>query len=433
MSEVVRQMASQFRDQLGTWLDGKGLPDWSTGAVTIGIFLVALLVIGWVTFAILRPLVLRGAKSLAKRTATTIDDRLFGFGVFRWLTHVAPAIVFHELAPAFYVTEAPWLGGLLMAVSRLYLIVAIFLVFDSLIDAGRAVYRESELSRKFPIEAIVQVVKLVAFLVALLLGISVLVDQPPLVLLGGLGVFASVLMLVFKDPILGFVAGIQLTSNEMVLPGDWVEMPARGADGDVIEVGLTTVKVRNWDKTITMVPTYAMISESFRNWRGMTESGGRRIKRSLFVDVSSIRFCDPPTLERFSKIEYIAEYLAEKEREIAAWNREHGIDEEATEVNGRRLTNVGTFRAYVEAYLQNHPRIRKDMTLLVRQLSPGDRGLPIEIYCFTSTTAWLEYESIQADIFDHLLAAAREFDLRIFQSPSGLDVREAMAGRESGG
>jgi miniconductance mechanosensitive channel len=235
----------------------------------------------------------------------------------------------------------------------------------------------------------------------------------------------AVVMLVFRDAILGFVAGIQLSANQMVSPGDWIEMPKYGADGDVLEVALTTVKVRNWDKTITTIPTYALISESFKNWRGMKESGGRRIKRAIHIDMHSIRFCDEPMLQRFSKIEFVSEHLARKRQEIAHWNADRGVDDSAP-INGRRLTNIGTFRAYLIAYLRAHPMIHQEMTFLVRQLAPTPHGLPLEIYVFSRDQVWANYEGIQADIFDHVLAVAPEFDLRIFQTPTGGDVRAAL-------
>ena len=229
-------------------------------------------------------------------------------------------------------------------------------------------------------------------------------------------------MLVFRDSILGFVAGIQLAANRMVSVGDWIEMPAYGADGDVLEVALTTVKVQNWDKTITTIPTYALISESFKNWRGMSESGGRRIKRSVSIDMSSIKFCDLEMLERFEKIQYISGYIEQKKNELKDFNRAMSVDT-ASLVNGRRMTNIGTFRAYVQAYLQNHPKINKDMTFLIRQLPPTENGLPIEIYVFSNDKVWANYEAIQADIFDHVLAVVPEFDLRVYQNPTGADFR----------
>jgi len=233
---------------------------------------------------------------------------------------------------------------------------------------------------------------------------------------------AAVLMLVFKDPILGFVAGIQLSSNKMVGIGDWVEIPQHQADGDILEIGLTTVKVRNFDNTITTVPTQSLINDSFKNWRGMQESAGRRIKRSINIDINSIRFCDEAMLTRYSRIQYITDYLQSKQNEIEEHNQQQKLDLSSL-ANGRRLTNVGTFRAYIQAYLEKHPQINQNLTLLVRQLEPSNNGLPIQIYVFSKEKNWVKYESIQADIFDHLIAVAEEFDLRIFQQPSGTDFQ----------
>jgi len=247
-------------------------------------------------------------------------------------------------------------------------------------------------------------------------------NKTPIFLLSGVGALAAVMMLIFRDSILGFVAGIQLAANKMVAVGDWIEMPKYGADGDVLEVALTTVKVQNWDKTITTIPTYALISESFKNWRGMAESGGRRIKRSVSLDMSSIKFCDEEMLDRYRKIQYISEYIETKKIELEKFNQATEVDH-ASLANGRRMTNIGTFRAYVQAYLRNHPEINKDMTFLIRQLPPSENGLPIEIYVFSKDKVWANYEAIQADIFDHILAVVPEFDLRVYQNPTGADFQ----------
>ena len=260
-------------------------------------------------------------------------------------------------------------------------------------------------------------------------GISVLslvLGRSPLLMLSGLGAMSAVLMLIFRDAILGFVAGIQLATNRMIQRGDWIEMPSHGVDGDVLEVGLTTVKVQNFDKTIVTIPTYALISESFKNWRGMSESEGRRIKRAINIDVGSIRFCTEEMLARYARIQPVADYVERKRDELARWNAEHGVDADDP-VNGRRMTNVGTFRAYIVAYLRHHPMVHQQMTFLVRQLDPSEHGLPIEIYVFSRDQDWVRYEDIQADIFDHLLAMVAQFDLRVFQSPSGPDVERALA------
>jgi miniconductance mechanosensitive channel len=304
----------------------------------------------------------------------------------------------------------------------IYMIIILMLVLDSLLNTVEDVYQNFRASKEIPIKGFIQVLKLALYFVTAIFVISILLNKTPVYLFSGIGALAAVMMLVFKDSILGFVAGIQLAANKMVSVGDWIEMPNYGADGDVLEVALTTVKVQNWDKTITTIPTYALISESFKNWRGMSESGGRRIKRSVNIDMSSIRFCDVEMLERFGKIQYISEYIETKKIELKEFNQATKVDN-ASLVNGRRMTNIGTFRAYVKAYLQNHPMINKDMTFLIRQLPPTEHGLPIEIYVFSKDQVWANYEAIQADIFDHILAVVPEFDLHVYQNPTGADFR----------
>ena len=264
-----------------------------------------------------------------------------------------------------------------------------------------------------------QLVKLAVFAVATILVIATLMDRSPLILLSGVGALAAVLMLVFQDTLLSLVASVQISSGDMLRVGDWIEMPQMNADGEVIDIALHTVKIQNWDKTITTLPTRKLISDPFKNWRGMQESGGRRIKRSLFLDQNSARFLTAPEEARLRRFRLLHGYLEEKDRELRDWNARQGVDDP---FNARRLTNLGTFRAYVERYLRSHPGIRPDMTLLVRHMAPTPKGLPLEIYCFTTTTAWNAYEAIQADIVDHLLAILPEFGLRVFQNPSGADL-----------
>jgi len=257
--------------------------------------------------------------------------------------------------------------------------------------------------------------------------IAIIIGKNPMSLLVGLGASAAVLMLVFKDTILGLVASVQLSANNMVKPGDWIEMPSRNADGTVLEITLNTVKVQNWDRTISTIPTYAMVSESFHNWKGMEESDGRRIKRSVFIDKKSVSFCSDEMLERFRKIHILKEYIDEKTAEIKQYNEERGIDS-SIPVNGRRLTNIGVFRKYMELYLKNNPKINQEATCMVRQLQPTERGIPMEIYCFSNEKTWVLYEGVQADIFDHVFAIVPEFGLKLFQNPSGDDFRALTQG-----
>lgn len=300
------------------------------------------------------------------------------------------------------------------------MIVAVAIGIGAGLDMANALYARSPRAHRRSIKGYLQVLKIVIYAIATILVIAALIDRSPLLLLSGLGALAAVLMLVFKDTILSLVASVQLNSNDMLRVGDWIEMPQVNADGDVIDIALHTVKVQNWDKTITTIPTWRLISESYRNWRGMQESGGRRIKRSLLIDQTSARFLTDAERERMRRFLLIDDYLADKSAEMADWNAKL-VEAGRDPVNMRRSTNIGAFRAYVQNYLENHPRIRQDMTLLVRQMQPTESGLPLEIYAFTATTAWAEYEAIQADIFDHLLAILPEFDLRLFQSPSGAD------------
>nr|WP_275441646.1 mechanosensitive ion channel domain-containing protein [Psychrobium sp. MM17-31] len=293
----------------------------------------------------------------------------------------------------------------------------------SILDVVLDIARDRGLNKKLPVKSINQLVKLIIFLIVAVISISTIFGKSPLYFLSGLGAMTAVVLLVFKDTILGFVAGVQLAANQMVSRGDWIEMPKYGADGEVLEVALTTVQVQNWDKTITMIPTYALISDSFKNWRGMEQAGGRRIKRSIRIDVNSIGFMDQALIERLKKIDSIADYLTQKQAEIDEQNQQLTSDL-TLGANGRKLTNVGTFRAYLEYYLKNHPMVSKDMTMLVRQLAADENGLPIEIYLFCTDIRWANYEAIQADLFDHIYAVLPEFDLRAFQSPSGYDWRK---------
>ena len=367
-------------------------------------------------------LIVSVVKSLVSRSRTTWDDTLVERRVFSKLSHLAPALVLYTGMPL-ALEGYGLLTSLHSSAALIYMILVAVLVVDSLLNAVHDIYGTFEISREVPIKSFLQVLKLVLYFVSGILILSIVLDRTPLYFLSGLGALTAVLMLIFKDAILGFVAGIQLTANRMVAPGDWIEMPRYGADGDVVELTLTTVKVQNWDNTITTVPTYALISESFKNWRGMQQSGGRRIKRAIHVDMNSIRFCTEEMIGRFSKIQYISKYVETKRAELAEHNRSAKVDDSSL-ANGRRMTNIGTFRAYVQAYLQNHPMVSQEMTLIIRQLAPGEHGLPIEIYVFCTDIRWAHYEAIQADIFDHILAVLPEFDLRIFQTLSGSEFQD---------
>lgn len=353
-----------------------------------------------------------------------------------WLQIITHNKLFHRLAFTLQgiivnIQAALWLqkgseaAEILVTCAQLWIMMYALLSLFSLLDVILNLSQKLPAASQLPLKGIFQGIKLIGAIIVGILMISLLIGQSPAILISGLGAMAAVLMLVFKDPILGLVAGIQLSANDMLKLGDWLEMPKYGADGAVIDIGLTTVKVRNWDNTITTIPTWSLVSDSFKNWSGMSASGGRRIKRSISIDATSIHFLDEDERQRLHKAHLLKPYLTTRHQEIDEWNQL--LDAPESVLNHRRMTNIGTFRAYLNEYLRHHPRIRKDMTLMVRQLAPDDHGLPIEIYAFTNTVVWLEYESIQADIFDHIFAVIEEFGLRIHQSPTGNDIR-ALSG-----
>ncbi|HHU72130.1 MAG TPA: mechanosensitive ion channel [Clostridiales bacterium] len=344
------------------------------------------------------------------------DDVIIKHKLLERIVNVIPGIIVYNFAPYFYNYDELVRKG-----ATIYIIIIIMLIINEFLNVINDIYRSFPISKVRPITGLLQVVKIVVYIIIGILIIADLMGKDPLVLLGGIGAFAAVFSFVFKDAILGFIAGIQLTSNDMLRIGDWIDMSKYGADGDVVDITLTTVVVQNFDKTIVTIPAYALISDSFKNWRGMKEFGGRRIKRAIYIDVNSISFCTHEMIEKFKKIDLLKDYLADKEYEIENYNKEKSLDE-MLQINGRHLTNIGTFRAYVMNYIKNHPGLLTDRLLIVRQLAPEDKGLPIEIYGFTATTDWVQYEDIQSDIFDHVLAVVGEFGLRVFQKPSGRDL-----------
>ncbi|MFT6407376.1 MAG: miniconductance mechanosensitive channel [Arenicella sp.] len=385
----------------------------------------AVWLIATISYFLVKHGLIRAINSLIAKSKSHLDDVLIKHKVFSRVAHLVPASIVYKLMPQ-ALTSYPWLSNIIVDAAAIYIVVVVALIVDALINSLLEIYHSFSISRRVPIKSFAQVIKLITYFVALIVIASIIIGESPLNLFAGLGAMTAVLMLVFKDPILGFVAGLQLSSNRMVAIGDWVDIPQHDASGDVMEIALTTVKVRNFDNTITTVPTQSLINDSFKNWRGMQESPGRRIKRSIFIDINSIEFCDDDAIARYSKIDYIKEYLKTKKVEVNAYNAKTESHTESR-VNGRRLTNIGTFRAYVLAYLQHHPSINQDLTIMARQLSPTESGLPIEVYAFSSDKNWVNYEGIQADIFDHLLAVLNDFDLRVFQKPSGLDLKNLAA------
>lgn len=391
-----------------------------TEDLTSAIILVIILAIAFLGDAICKHIILTAVTRLVKKTKATWDDVVFDRKVMINLSHLVAPIILYILLPL-AISNA----GLLAFIQRICMIyiIAIFLKFISaLLAALYHVYSEREQFRDRPLKGLLQTVQVILFFIGGIIIVSILIDKSPMVLLTGLGASAAVLMLVFKDSIMGFVSGIQLSANNMLRVGDWIEMPKYGADGTVIEVTLNTVKVRNWDNTITTIPPYALVSDSFQNWRGMQESGGRRIKRSIRIDMNSVKFCTPEMLAKYRKIRLLKDYIEETEKVVEEYNKEHGIDNSVL-VNGRRQTNLGVFRAYLTNYLKSLPAVNQDLTCMVRQLQPTEQGIPLELYFFSSIKAWIPYEGVQADVFDHVLAIIPEFDLHVFQNPTGEDFR----------
>jgi miniconductance mechanosensitive channel len=408
-------------DQLADLLNSAstGLADHPIIAAVLGVTLLA--VVALIADLVAKRQLVRLLSGLAMRTRSTWDDALIEQRVFSHFAQCVPAVV--------VMIGAKWIpgigGGTLHVIENFtlaYLALMITLALGALMSAANSIYEQYPMAKNRPLKGYLQVAKIILYCLGAILVISALLDRSPLLFLSGLGAMAAVLILVFRDTILSLVASIQLIGNDMVRVGDWIEMPDSNADGDVIEVALHTVKVQNWDKTITTIPTHKLISESFRNWRGMSESGGRRIKRSLLLDQNSIRFLTDDETAKFKRFALLKDYITEKQQELST--EKSGLNsDEASAVNLRRLTNIGTFRAYIVSYLRGRADISDTLTFLVRQLPPYADGLAIEIYVFTNTTEWVAYEGIQADMFDHLLAIIPEFGLRVFQNPSGMDVR----------
>jgi len=414
----------ELRLQISQWLSDWGVNSTPSDGVSTSVLVFASLVLAMIAYLIVRRGVVRTMNIVIQRSKVNWDDIFMGHNVLEKFSYIVPALVLDLLLPI-ALTEHHLMSSLIDRLLSVSIVIILIRAVYSALDAFNEIADVNLVSRRLPIKSFVQLFKLFLFFVAVIISISVIADQSPVYFLSGLGVATGLVMLVFRDTILGFVAGIQLAANRMVSTGDWIQMDKYGADGAVEEVSLTTVKVRNWDKTITMIPAYALVSDAFKNWRGMSESGGRRIKRSVSIDIHSIGFLSEEDRVRLSKINYLKDYFAAKNEELADFNSL--VDDADMPVNSRHLTNIGTFRAYLKEFVSNHDKIHKDMTLLVRQLAPTAEGVPIEIYIFTNDTRWAFYEGIQGDIFDHVFAILPEFGLRAFQGPTGSDIRSLKA------
>lgn len=391
--------------------------------VRLLIMMAVLAIIAWLIHIITKRVVIGSLYKFLKKTSISWDDLFVEHKVFDNVAHIVPALFLKSVAEIIFRDFdqlLPWV----IKLTDSYLIIVGMMVVLLFIKVIELLMTKIPAFYDKPIASYFQVIRIIIYTAVGILVLSVLMGRSPLYFLSAFGAMTAIFLLIFKDTILGLVASVQISTNDMVRVGDWVEMPKFNADGDVLAINLNTVKIQNWDKTITTVPTYHFITDSFKNWRGMQESGGRRIKRSVFINIQSIKFVDPETRELYKSYNLIKEFIIRRQLEIEAFNIENKVDTTHL-INGRRMTNIGVFRNYIELYLRSLKTVRQDMTLLVRQLPMADHGLPIEIYCFTNTTSWTEYETIVADIFDHLLAAAIFFDLDVFQKPSGSDIAEA--------
>ena len=420
-SNIADTISFPLQDRFQEWLSNVGFSDNLAVITKTTIVVIAIIILCILANFITKKIIISILTRIIKKSKNQWDDIFLEKKVFNRLSQLAPAIIIY-FTVGFALVDYPAWVPVIKSATYIYILLIGLMVIDSLLNALHEIYGTFPISKERPIKGFVQVVKIIIYFVVVILILSILLNKNPAYFLTGLGAVAAVLMLVFKDTILGFVASVQLSANNMVKIGDWISMPSQGADGTVTEISLNTIKVQNWDKTISTIPTYTLVSDSFKNWKGMEESGGRRIKRSINIDMKSVKFCSDEMLNKFKKIHILLDYIKFKRDELNKYNKENDIDE-TVKVNGRRLTNIGIFRKYLEEYLKSHPKIHNNMTFMVRQLQPMEKGIPIEIYGFSNDQSWVNYEGIQSDIFDHILAVVPEYDLKIFQNPTGDDFR----------
>jgi miniconductance mechanosensitive channel len=416
--DVFESITRYLRD----WLIDSGIS--GSVAKTIADYSGFLLVIAiaLVIFYIAKFIIVRWVHRLAAKSTSNWDDIFVERKVFKRLAYLIPAFIILQGSP-YVIPDYPVTLSVVLILIKAYIATVSVIVLRTVLDAANDIYTSYEISKTRPIKGFIQVGKVFLYVIYVIVLITILfLRSKGFGWIAGLGAFSAVLLLVFKDPILGFAGGIQLTMNDMLRIGDWIEMPKYNADGVVLDIGITTVKVQNWDKTITTIPTYFFVSDSYKNWRGMQESGARRIRRHILIDLNSIRFCTTEMLERYARYEYVADYVTQTQEDLNVYNLERRVDP-GVMINGHRQTNIGVFRAYLTSYLKNNPNLHQDLSLMVRQLQPTETGLPLEVYAFSKEQEWENFESVQSDIFDHILAGISFFDLKLFQSPSGIDFQ----------
>jgi len=409
---------------LEQWILNFGFNAYWANLIGDAIFFISLLLISYIANILIKKSIPLIVTRLVRKTKTNWDDIMLKRKVFTRLSQLAPILIIYYGIPNVF-PEAPDFILLVQKTVRIYLVFWVALIIDSFLRSLNDIYESYDSAAERPIKGYIQVVQIIVYVLAVIVMLAIIMNKSVTYLFAGLGTMSAVLMIVFKDGLLGLTAGIQMSINKTVRIGDWISVPAQNADGTVIEITLNNIKVKNFDNTITVIPSYAFVSGSFQNWRGMQESGGRRIKRSILIDQTSIKFCTEEMLEKFKKIELIKEYVAERFEEIKEYNSQNVVASDLA-INGRRMTNIGTYRKYVTEYLQNHPMVNTELTAMVRQLAPTEKGIPLELYFFSKEKRWVFYEGIQADIFDHLLASIETFELRVFQAPSGHDMRQLV-------
>jgi len=418
-------MFEQYSNMFKSWLEQIGITSKIASVLTSYFEFIILILLSLALFIIIKQFIKKSIHQHIKRNQFKWDDALVDKRVFIRFAYLIPLLIINLYSKVIF-EEYPLTLKILHAVFQISALIITVSILNGILNALYAIYDSFEVSKVRPIKGYIQVSKIIIYVLGIAFIISILLGKDGISWLAGFGAFSAISLLVFKDPILGFVGGIQLTSNDMVRIGDWISMPKFGADGNVTDITLTTVKVQNWDKTITTIPTYALVTDYFQNWRGMEESDGRRIKRSINIDMSSVKFCDEQMLSKFKKYDFAREYIEQKNEELESYNKQYEIDNSIL-VNGRRQTNLGIFRAYLKVYLRHKPEINTDMTFMVRQLQPTTDGIPMEIYIFSRIKEWVMYEEIQADIFDHILAVLPQFELKVFQQPSGSDFNKIIS------
>jgi miniconductance mechanosensitive channel len=421
-------MFSQLKQTIIEWVTNSGVSFETAISITDITFYILLIIISAISYYFTKKILIRIIHKITLKSKSNWDDILIDQLVFNILAYLVPLYILYIFTPTVLDNYPMMVSGITALLSALMILV-VLLAINATLNAFAIIYQSFKIAKTRPIKGYIQIIKIIVFTFGIILILANLFGlKNPAGIIGGLGAFSAVLLLVFKDPILGFVGGIQLSANNMLLPGDWISMPKYNADGTVIDIALTTIKVQNWDKTISTIPTYSLITDSFKNWRGMEESGGRRIKRSINIDMKSVKFCTPEMIEKYKKIQVLKEYVVTTENILEEYNKKNNIDNSVV-VNGRRQTNLGIFRAYLREYLHHHPQIHDQMTFLIRHLTPGETGIPMEVYVFSKIQEWDKYENLQADIFDHILAVIPEFDLSVFQYPNGDDFKVLLGGK----